>query len=135
MTLNFTWQDLEIPSQNKKVSFLEKELITSLENSLGFSKVMPIQKAVIPLFCSNKDVAVEAATGSGKTLAFLLPILQMLYQQKAKKNPYKPTEIFAFIISPTRELARQTYDVCLNLMKGLSSQDLTVCLYIGGTKT
>jgi len=35
---------------------------------------MPVQKAAIPLFIKNYDVAVEAQTGSGKTLAFLIPL-------------------------------------------------------------
>ena len=53
MTLNLCWKDVE--------TSLHKEVISSLNDSLGFSKVMPIQKAVIPLLLNNKDVAVEAA--------------------------------------------------------------------------
>lgn len=44
----------------------------------GFEHATPVQEAVIPLFCSNKDVAVDAATGSGKTLAFVVPIVERL---------------------------------------------------------
>lgn len=46
--------------------------------ALQFQRTTPVQNAVIPLFCSNKDVAVDAATGSGKTLAFLVPIVERL---------------------------------------------------------
>lgn len=49
-------------------------------------------------------MVVEAVTGSGKTLAFLLPILEML---KRRQQPWRPSEIGALVISPTRELARQ----------------------------
>jgi ATP-dependent RNA helicase DDX55/SPB4 len=45
---------------------------------LGFQETTPVQAAVIPLFCGNKDVAVDAATGSGKTLAFVLPVVERL---------------------------------------------------------
>lgn len=44
----------------------------------GFVETTPVQAAVIPLFCGNKDVAVDACTGSGKTLAFVLPIVEKL---------------------------------------------------------
>jgi superfamily II DNA/RNA helicase len=51
-------------------------------NEQGFSCATPVQEAVLPLFCSNKDVAVDAATGSGKTLAFLVPIVERLLRSK-----------------------------------------------------
>ena len=47
----------------------------------------------------DKDVIGLAQTGSGKTGAFSLPILQSLLQ--------KPQELYALILSPTRELAIQ----------------------------
>lgn len=47
-------------------------------SGLGFDTATPVQNAVIPLFCGNKDVAVDACTGSGKTLAFLVPIIEKL---------------------------------------------------------
>lgn len=46
------------------------------------------QEATIPLFCGNKDVAVDACTGSGKTLAFVLPSVERLrrLEQPLKKH-------------------------------------------------
>ncbi|KAH6579660.1 hypothetical protein BASA61_010092 [Batrachochytrium salamandrivorans] len=62
----------------------------------------PIQMQAIPIMLHNREVMACASTGSGKTLAFLLPILHDL------KGPTK--EGFrALIITPTRELAQQTY--------------------------
>lgn len=46
--------------------------------SLGFQTTTPVQEATIPLFCGNKDVAVDACTGSGKTLAFAVPVVERL---------------------------------------------------------
>ncbi len=132
MTLNFTWRDLAIPQGNDKTGKLSKEVVSALEDSLGFNKVMPIQKAVIPLLLNNKDVAVEAATGSGKTLAFMIPLLEMLLKQKSKKNIFAKDDVFGLIISPTRELARQTYDVGSQLLAGIKSQQLSMSLVIGG---
>ena len=54
----------------------------------------------------NKDVMCEAVTGSGKTLAFVLPALNLLLQSKTKTS-----NIGFLILSPTRELAMQTYSV------------------------
>jgi ATP-dependent RNA helicase DDX47/RRP3 len=48
---------------------------------------------------ADKDVIGLAQTGSGKTGAFSLPILQQLMD--------KPQELFAMVLSPTRELAIQ----------------------------
>ena len=44
----------------------------------GFVRTTPVQEATIPLFCGNKDVAVDACTGSGKTLAFVVPVVEKL---------------------------------------------------------
>eukprot|EP00977_Amphora_coffeiformis_P017240 scaffold5532_cov180-Amphora_coffeaeformis.AAC.7 len=74
----------------------------------GFSQMTPVQAATIPLFLANKDVAVQAVTGSGKTLAFLIPCVEYL-QRRA--TPFKPNQVAALILSPTRELALQTYQV------------------------
>lgn len=52
--------------------------VLTLLDQHGFQHATPVQEAVIPLFCSNKDVAVDAATGSGKTLAFIIPIVERL---------------------------------------------------------
>lgn len=51
MTLDITWKDLEYQ--------LNEELVNILEETLGFKNVMPVQKAVIPIFSKNYDVAVE----------------------------------------------------------------------------
>lgn len=75
-----------------------------------------------------KDVAAEAVTGSGKTLAFVIPILEILLR-RAKQEPWKPIEVGAIIISPTRELAAQTNAVLAVFTKKLQ---LTQKLLIGG---
>lgn len=49
-----------------------------------------------------------APTGSGKTAAFLLPIIHHL--NGPQKQGFR-----AIILSPTRELAKQTYRECLRL--------------------
>lgn len=51
----------------------------------GFHYCTPVQAATIPLLCSFKDVAVDAATGSGKTLAFVVPLVEIL--RRSCPNP------------------------------------------------
>lgn len=50
-------------------------------------------------------MAVKAKTGSGKTYAFLIPAIELIYRAGLKLH--NGTGII--ILSPTRELALQTY--------------------------
>lgn len=63
---------------------------------------------------THKDVVVEAVTGSGKTLAFLLPVVEKLLRLE---EAVKRHHVAAIIISPTRELASQIYNVLLSLLR------------------
>ena len=93
-----------------------------------FTKMTPVQAACIPRMLSHKDVAAEAVTGSGKTLAFLVPALQIVLR---REDPLKKYEIYGMILSPTRELACQIYDVLQVLLKELP--DITTMLMVGGS--
>lgn len=104
---------------------LSLPVIHTLEE-LQFHNPTPVQAACIPLFMKNKDVAAEAVTGSGKTLAFVIPILEMLN----RKGPTSKHETQAIIITPTRELASQIFEVLSQFLKNIST--LTSALIIGG---
>ncbi|OGE50556.1 hypothetical protein PENARI_c016G06239 [Penicillium arizonense] len=82
--------------------------------SMGFTRMTPVQASAIPLFMQHKDVVVEAVTGSGKTLSFLIPIVEKLLRLE---EPLKKHHVGAIIISPTRELASQIYQVLLSLLE------------------
>ncbi|KAJ5492892.1 ATP-dependent rRNA helicase spb4 [Penicillium diatomitis] len=82
--------------------------------SMGFTRMTPVQASAIPLFMAHKDVVVEAVTGSGKTLSFLIPVVEKLLRVE---EPIKKHHIGAIIISPTRELATQIYQVLLSLLE------------------
>lgn len=94
----------------------------------GFRLATPVQAATIPLLCTHKDVAVDAATGSGKTLAFLIPTIEIL---RRLSHPLGPHQVGAVIISPTRELASQIYHVAEPFVKTLSN--IRAMLLVGGT--
>ncbi|KAF9045500.1 P-loop containing nucleoside triphosphate hydrolase protein [Panaeolus papilionaceus] len=72
-----------------------------------FVDMTDIQAKSIPISLKGKDVLGAARTGSGKTLAFLVPVLETLYRKRWSAMD----GLGALIISPTRELAVQIFDV------------------------
>ncbi|KAJ9545580.1 hypothetical protein OSB04_025287 [Centaurea solstitialis] len=106
---------------------LSGEVIDVLSNS-GFDFCTPVQAATIPLLCSYKDVAVDAATGSGKTLAFVVPLVEIL----RRTTSAKPQEVLGIIISPTRELSSQIFHVAQPFISSLPN--IKPVLLVGGTE-
>lgn len=97
-----------------------KELCRACE-SVMWAKPSKIQREVIPVALSGRDIIGLAETGSGKTGAFALPVLQSLLD--------RPARLYALVLTPTRELAKQIADQ----FKALgSSFDLKTCVLIGG---
>ena len=91
----------------------------------GYTVPTKIQKEAIPLALKGRDVLGAAKTGSGKTLAFLVPVLELLWRER-----WTPDDgLGALIISPTRELAYQTFEV---LRKVGCYHDFSAGLVIGG---
>ncbi|NP_001089088.1 DEAD-box helicase 10 S homeolog [Xenopus laevis] len=84
-----------------------------------------IQKQTIGLALQGKDVLGAAKTGSGKTLAFIIPALECLYRQQWTSDD----GLGVLIISPTRELAYQTFEV---LRKVGRNHEFSAGLVIGG---
>ncbi|KAI9369736.1 P-loop containing nucleoside triphosphate hydrolase protein [Aspergillus egyptiacus] len=89
------------------------EWVLDAVSSMGFTRMTPVQASAIPLFMAHKDVVVEAVTGSGKTLSFLIPVVEKLLRLE---EPMKKHHVGAIIVSPTRELASQIYNVLLSLL-------------------
>ncbi|CAO3664112.1 unnamed protein product [Umbelopsis ramanniana] len=91
----------------------------------NFVELTDIQRKAIPLGLAKRDVLGAAKTGSGKTLAFLIPILEVLYRAKWNQED----GLGALVISPTRELAVQIFEV----LKKIGKQHmLSAGLIIGG---
>ncbi|PNP42305.1 hypothetical protein TGAMA5MH_05987 [Trichoderma gamsii] len=85
----------------------------------------PIQAASWPSTLSGRDVVGVAETGSGKTMAFTLPCVEAI-SSIGKKG------IKAVVVSPTRELAMQTYEQMSGVAALLRLK--CVCLYGGASK-
>ena len=92
---------------------------------LGYTQITEVQARTIPPLLAGRDVLGAARTGSGKTLAFLIPSVELLYH--AKFMPRNGTGVM--VLSPTRELALQIYNVAQQLTKKHSQ---THGLIIGG---
>ncbi|CAE6415436.1 unnamed protein product [Rhizoctonia solani] len=94
--------------------------------AMGMTRMTPVQARTIPPLLAGRDVLGAARTGSGKTLAFLVPSIELLCRMKFK--PRNGTGII--IISPTRELALQIFQVAKEIMSGHHSQ--TFGIVMGG---
>ena len=78
-----------------------QEVVLNNIRELGFGQPTPIQMQAIPAMLHHREILACAPTGSGKTLAFILPLLHHL------KSPQRQG-FRALVLSPTRELAKQT---------------------------
>ncbi|KAI1299076.1 ATP-dependent RNA helicase dbp4 [Mortierella claussenii] len=106
----------ELPISQKTISGLKRA---------NFIKMTDIQRKALPLGLCGKDILGAAKTGSGKTLAFLVPLIELLYRQK-----WGPMDgLGALVISPTRELAVQIFEV---LRKVGREHSFSAGLIIGG---
>ncbi len=87
-------------------TFSELPLSSALQQRLAaaqFTNLTPIQEGAIPPALKGEDVIGTAQTGTGKTLAFLIPIIETLQQEPARRS-------VALVLLPTRELAIQVRD-------------------------
>ncbi|CAD6190820.1 unnamed protein product [Caenorhabditis auriculariae] len=85
-----------------------------------------IQRDSLVYSLSGADVVGAAKTGSGKTLALVIPVLECLWKARWQSQ----YGLGALVISPTRELALQTFSTFNAVGK---NHDLSCALLIGGS--
>ncbi|KAJ2806256.1 ATP-dependent RNA helicase dbp4 [Coemansia furcata] len=100
--------------------------LKGLERS-HFVEMTEIQHKALPYALARRDVLGAAKTGSGKTLAFLIPILEGLYRSRWTRFD----GLGALVISPTRELAMQIFEVLCKIGR---YHKFSAGLVIGGKK-
>jgi translation initiation factor 4A len=88
----------------------------------GFRDPSPIQALSVRPIIDHRQVIAQARSGTGKTGAFGIGILNNLDLSSQTTQ--------AFIISPTRELATQTFEFLKAI--GAHMHDLSLALFIGG---
>ncbi|HXF90205.1 MAG TPA: DEAD/DEAH box helicase [Xanthobacteraceae bacterium] len=98
--------------------------VLSAVAAAGYTSPTPIQEQAIPHVLARRDVLGIAQTGTGKTAAFVLPMLTMLEQGRARARMPR-----TLILEPTRELAAQVEE---QFAKYGINHKLTVALLIGG---
>ena len=91
--------------------------------SYGFDKPSIIQHKAVPVLMKGSDVIAQAQSGTGKTGAFSIGSLNNVDED------LKETQVI--ILSPTRELADQTFKVITELS---SYTKITSCKVVGGTR-
>lgn len=94
------------------LSSLVNENTLKAIKEMGFTNMTEIQHKSIRPLLEGRDLLAAAKTGSGKTLAFLIPAVELIV--KLKFMPRNGTGVL--ILSPTRELAMQTFGVLKELM-------------------
>ena len=100
------------------------EKVISAVAAAGYQTPTPIQDQAIPHVLARRDVLGIAQTGTGKTAAFVLPMLTMLEQGRARARMPR-----TLILEPTRELAAQVEE---SFVKYGVNHKLNVALIIGG---
>jgi len=93
----------------------------------GYETATPIQEAAIPAALRGRDIIGTAQTGTGKTAAFVLPILSKLLD-----GPRGMPR--ALIVTPTRELAEQIYQVVRALSAGTRLRSATIYGGVGANR-
>src|SRR5579862_9340300 len=100
------------------------EKVLAAVAATGYKTPTPIQDQAIPHVLARRDVLGIAQTGTGKTAAFVLPMLTMLEQGRARARMPR-----TLILEPTRELAAQVEEA---FVKYGANHKLNVALLIGG---
>lgn len=92
--------------------------LTEVLNKQGIKVATPVQEKAIPAIFKGKDVIAKSQTGTGKTLAYLLPLVQRIQTER--------DEVQALILTPTRELSKQVFDVLklLASVRGVDAADV-----------
>ncbi|HEY5713464.1 MAG TPA: DEAD/DEAH box helicase [Allosphingosinicella sp.] len=104
---------------------LSDELLRAVTES-GYDEPTPIQRQAIPSVLMMRDIIGIAQTGTGKTAGFVLPMIDILAQGRARARMPR-----SLILEPTRELAAQ---VAENFEKYGKYHKLSMALLIGGVQ-
>ncbi|KAG5670366.1 hypothetical protein PVAND_000637 [Polypedilum vanderplanki] len=90
----------------------------------GYKIPTAIQRKTIPVIMEGRDIVAMAKTGSGKSACFIIPLFE-----KLKKRLEKSSGARGLILTPTRELAIQTFKFIKELGR---FHDLKTILVLGG---
>jgi len=100
--------------QDFSIWHVDQRLAEAIKEQFGITNFFQLQQYAIKAIIkeSQRDVCVSAPTGSGKTLIYAVPMIHALSKRIV-------TRCRALVILPSRELARQVYEVILPLAGSL----------------
>ncbi|KAI4387484.1 hypothetical protein MLD38_005312 [Melastoma candidum] len=127
-------EDIPPPVKNFKDMRFPEPILRKLKEK-GIVQPTPIQVQGLPVVLSGRDMIGIAFTGSGKTMVFVLPMIMMSLQEEVMMPIVVGEGPFGLIVCPSRELARQTYEVVeqfLGPMRDAGYPELRALLCIGG---
>ena len=110
------WEDLE--------NVISEDIMRGIY-AYGFDSPSLIQRKALLTMFDKKDIIAQAQSGTGKTGVFTIGVLQKVNTEINKTQ--------AMILAPTRELAKQIYDVITSI--GSLVKNMRFHLLIGGTST
>jgi translation initiation factor 4A len=110
------WEDLE--------GIISEEHMRGIY-AYGFDSPSVIQRKALLTIFDKKDIIAQAQSGTGKTGVFTIGVLHKVNPEINKSQ--------AMILAPTRELAKQIYDVITSI--GSMIKNIRFHLLIGGTST
>jgi ATP-dependent RNA helicase DDX41 len=126
--------DIPPPCKSFKDMRFPKPILEALKEK-GIMRPTPIQVQGMPVILSGRDMIGIAFTGSGKTLVFSLPLVMFALEEEKKTPIVRGEGPFGLIICPSRELAKQTYEVIQHYVGKLHQAgfpNLRSLLCIGG---
>jgi len=129
-------EDIPPPIKSFKEMRFPDPVIEALK-AKGIRKPTPIQIQGIPAVLSGRDLIGIAFTGSGKTLVFTLPMVTIALEEEKRMPIGRGEGPFGLILCPSRELARQTYEIshhfCTHLAESGAATMRAICT-IGGVQ-
>ena len=112
------------------------EPIIEVLKSKNIRRPTPIQMQGLTVALASRDMIGIAFTGSGKTLTFSLPLVMAALEEELRMPLMGGEGPIEIILAPSRELARQTYDVveefCSSISRKQGYPGLRTQLLIGG---
>nr|CAD7394283.1 unnamed protein product [Timema cristinae] len=124
------FEDLDIHPYTVSLGYFHFQHVSNLKQNLGLEKLTTVQQKSIPVVLLGRDALIRSQTGSGKTLAYALPIVEAL--QRVRPKVCRADGIRAVVVVPTRELALQSYEVFIKLVKSFTW--LVPGCFVGGEK-
>ncbi|KAL3733431.1 hypothetical protein ACJRO7_022884 [Eucalyptus globulus] len=103
-------EDILLPIKNFKDMRFPDPILKKLK-AKGIVQPTPIQVQGLPVVLAGRDMIGIAFTRSGKTLVFVLLMIMIALQEEMMMPIAHGEGPFGLVVCPSRELARQTYEV------------------------